>query len=84
MWKIQQAMQDDAIRSARIHPSFIPVTGLKCSYGKISSPLTENPVGKTAISGTEPARSLTSKILQRNQKRGEIPENGPARSTGLM
>ena len=47
MWKIQQAMQDDAIRTARIHPAFISVTGLKCSYGKISSPLTE-------ISGTEP------------------------------
>ena len=28
---------------------FIPVTGMKCSYGKISSPHTE-------ISGTEPAR----------------------------
>ena len=23
MWKIQQAMQDDAIRTARIHPAFI-------------------------------------------------------------
>ena len=32
-------------------PPFIPVTGMKCSYGKISSPLTE-------ISGTEPARPL--------------------------
>ena len=29
-------------------PPFIPVTGMKFSYGKISSPLTE-------ISGTEPA-----------------------------
>ena len=34
---IQQAMQDDAIRTARIHPAFFPVTGLKCSCGKISS-----------------------------------------------
>ena len=50
MWKIQQAMQDDA--------EFIPVTGLKCSYGKIFSPLTEIPVGKTEISGTDPARPL--------------------------
>ena len=33
-------------------PPFIPVTGMKCSYGKISSPLTE-------ISGTEPARPLS-------------------------
>ena len=33
-------IQDDAIRTTRIHPAFIPVTGLKCSsYGKISSPL---------------------------------------------
>ena len=58
MWKIQQAMQDDAIRITRTHPAFIPVTCLKCSYGKISSPLTEISVGKNEISGTEPARSL--------------------------
>ena len=37
MWNIQQAMQDDAIRTARINPAFIPVTGLKFSCGKISS-----------------------------------------------
>ena len=37
MWKIQQAKQDDAEFIRRIHPAFIPVTGLKCSYGKISS-----------------------------------------------
>ena len=36
---------------ARIHPAIIPVTGLKCSYSKIFSPLTE-------ISRTEPARPL--------------------------
>ena len=47
MWKIQQSMQDDAIWTATIHPAFIPVTGLKCSHGKISSPLTEISVGKT-------------------------------------
>ena len=39
-------------------PPFIPVTGMKCSYGKISNPLTEISVGKTEISGTEPARPL--------------------------
>ena len=51
--KIQQAMQDDAIRTARIHPAVHPGNrrGMKCSYGKISSLLTE-------ISGTEPARLL--------------------------
>ena len=49
-WKILQAMRDDAIRLARIHPAFIPVTGLKCSYAKISSP---------------PSHMNTSKLLQR-------------------
>ena len=34
-------------------PAFIPVTGLKCSYGKLSSSFTEISVGKTEISGTE-------------------------------
>ena len=29
--------------------SFIPVTGLECSYGKISSPVTEILVAKTKI-----------------------------------
>ena len=58
MWKTQQAIKDYAIRAARIHPAFIRVTGLKCSCGKISSPLTEIPVGKTEISGTEPAHPL--------------------------
>ena len=28
-------MQDNAIQTTRIHPAFIQVTGLKCSYGKI-------------------------------------------------
>ena len=31
MRKIQQAMQDDDIQTARIHPAFIQVAGLKCS-----------------------------------------------------
>ena len=30
-------------------PPFIPVTVMKCSYGKISSPLTEISVGKTEV-----------------------------------
>ena len=59
MQKIQQAMQDDAIRADRDHPAFIPAPGRKsCSYGKISSQLTEIPVGKTAISETEPVHPL--------------------------
>ena len=58
MWKTQLARQDNAIRAARIYPAFILVTGLQCSYGKTFSPLTEIPVGKTEISGTEPAYPL--------------------------
>ena len=41
MWKIQQGKQDDAEFIRNINPAFLPVTGLKCSYGKISSPLSE-------------------------------------------
>ena len=72
MWKIQQAMLDDAIRTARIHPAFIPVTGLKCSYGKISSPLTE-------ISGTVPVRPLiwTHRTFYKGFRgKGEISKTG--------
>ena len=58
MWKIQQAKQDDAKFIRSFHPDFIPVTGLKCSYCKISRPFIEIPVRKTEISGTEPARPL--------------------------
>ena len=39
--------------------SFIPLTRMKCSHGKISSPLTKISVGKTKISGTEPVRPVT-------------------------
>ena len=38
------------------------LTGLKCSYGKISSPLTEISVGKTEISLTEPATPSFERI----------------------
>ena len=47
-----------SLEQARVHPAFVPVTGLKCSYGNVFSPLTEIPVGKTEISGTEPTRPL--------------------------
>ena len=76
--KYSRQFQDDAIRTARIHHAFIPVTGLKCLHGKIFSPLTEIPVGKTKISWTEPACPLimdTSKILQRIWRQGEISVN---------
>ena len=68
MWKTRQAMQDDAIGAARIHATFIPVTGLKCSYGKISSSLTEIPVGKTEISETDPAHPLIRAIHRKFYK----------------
>ena len=57
-WKIQHAMQDDAIRTAGIHSAFIPLTGLKYSYGKISSLFTDISVFPCKISGTELARPL--------------------------
>ena len=52
-------MQDDAIRAARVHPAFLPVTGLKCSFGEISSPLTETSVGKRPRS-REPSQPTLS------------------------
>ena len=70
MMKIQHANQYDAGFIRRIHSAFIPITGLKCSYGKIFSPFTEISVGKTEIPVFEPARPLmvsqmnTKKILQ--------------------
>ena len=38
--------------------SFVPVTGLECSYEKIFIPVTEISVAKTEISVTGPARPL--------------------------
>ena len=58
MWKIQQAMQDDAIRTARIHPAVHPGNRDEVFIWQNSSPLTEISVGKTEISETEPARPL--------------------------
>ena len=58
MWKIQEAKKTMPSGLPEFIPPFIPLTGMKCSYGKISSPLTEISVGKTEISGTKPARPL--------------------------
>ena len=49
---------DEALRRSREKTGSGTQGRLKCSYGKISSPLTEISVGKTEISGTEPARPL--------------------------
>ena len=54
MWKIQQAIQDNAIQTTRIHPAFIPVTRLKCSYRKIE------------LSQPTLSNMNTSKMLQRS------------------
>ena len=63
MWKIHKAKQDDAEFIRKLLPVFIPVTrGLKCSYGKISSPLSEIPL---RIKPARPSHMNTSKILQR-------------------
>ena len=69
-------MQDDAIRTARIHLAFILVTGLKCSYGKISRPLTEIPVGKTKISETEPTRPFIYEDIKNFTKYLEVKTHG--------
>ena len=63
MWKIQQAMQDDAIRTARIHPAVHPGNRDEVFiWQNFLSTLME-------ISGTEPAsppsHTNTSKMLQR-------------------
>ena len=57
MRKIQQAMQGDAIW-ARIHPAFIPVTGMKSHMEKFPARLPRARLEKTEISGTEPAHPV--------------------------
>ena len=64
--------------------SFVPVTGLECSYGKISIPVTEILVAKTKISVTGPAWPLISIFLQRKEWPSEILETEPDRSIGLI
>ena len=68
MCKIQQAMQDDSIQAASVHPAIHPGNRAEVIWQNFS-PLTKIPVGKTEIWGTEPARPLiimkTSKILLR-------------------
>ena len=60
--------------------SFVPVTGLECSYGKDFEPGNRD-LGKRA----SPASHMnTSNFLRRKEWRGEISESEPARLTGLM
>ena len=61
MWKIQQAMQDDAIRTARIHPAIHTGNRDEVLIWRNFQPaylVTKISVGETKISGTEPARAL--------------------------
>ena len=46
------------IKRMRCCEEFIPVTGIKCSYGKIFQPAYRDPGWKTEISVTEPGRPL--------------------------
>ena len=78
MGKIQQAMQDDSIW-ARIHPAFIPLTGLKSHMAKFPARLPRSRLEKTEISGTEPACSLIwthrGKGNARSRKPGSYEED---------
>ena len=57
MRKMHQAMQDDAIR-ARIHPAFIPLTGLKSHMAKFPARLPRSRLEKTEI--REPSQPALS------------------------
>ena len=59
--------------------SFVPVTGLECSYGKIFIPVTEISVAKTEISVTGPARPLiwTHRYFYK-EKSGEARSRKPS------
>ena len=59
--------------------SFVPVTGLECSYGKKFIPVTEISVAKTEISVTGPARALiwTHRYFYK-EKSGEARSRKPS------
>ena len=89
MWKIQQAMQDDVeFIQRRILPAFIPAGNrAEVFIWKNFQPAYRDPGWKNRDLGNRaspPSHMNTSKILQRIQRLGEIPETGPARSTGLI
>ena len=77
MWNIQQAMQDDAIRTTRIHSAFIPVTGLKCSCGKISSPRSKR---FRLVSEQNKIRGTGFSVLTAREKKREPFFPTPSRS----
>ena len=66
--------------------SFVPVTGLECSCGKIFIPVTEISVTNTEISNRASLASHmnASIFLQRKEWQGEILETELAWLTGLI
>ena len=71
MCKIQQAIQDDAIQAASVYPAFIPVTGLKCPYGKISALLPRSRLEKPR-SGEPSQLALSYKDIENFTKDLEV------------
>ena len=71
MWKIQQAMQDDAIRTARIHPAVHPGNRDHEVFIWQNFQPAYRDLGNRA---SPPSHMNTLKILQRIQKWGKILE----------
>ena len=75
MWKIQQAMQDDAEFIRRIHPG----NRAEVFIWQNVQPAYRDPGWKNRDLGNRaspPSHMNTSKILQRIQRLGEISETG--------
>ena len=68
MWKIQQAMQDDAIRTARNHPGNQDEVFIWQNF----HPAYQDLGNRASL----PSHMNTSKIIQRIQKCGKILETG--------
>ena len=79
MWKIQQAMQDDAIRTARIHPAVHLGNRDEVFIWQIFQPAYQDLGWKNRDLGNRaslPSHMNASKILQRIKRWGEISETG--------
>ena len=61
MWKMQQAMQDDAIRTARIHPAVHPGNRDEVFIWQNFQPAYRDLGNRASL----PSHMITSKILQR-------------------
>ena len=72
MWKIQQAMQDDAIRTARNHPAVHPGNQDEVCIWQNFQPAYQDLGNRASL----PSHMNTSKIIQRIQKCGKILETG--------